>query len=855
MPPQAGVTHDIVIHLNNSQALGLIVKPGTFRVDNKPSFIPRFAVGDQRGLDFNTWRSFVQESFSGGAGQYVYGGAQGNDKFAESHLVEFGVAPTIAGDIVGKTDLSGVTQVRGREAAGALTVAPLPLQNSVGTSLANLFTTSYKVFVVPHSNYPHMFHWLTAVAYTDWPAATPIPFESIGTPPVPPGVVIPYPTVVRQASLQGRWGVVSTQLSAPVLSAIDHSNTVILGLGASGIRTYDSAIRTPFYSTEAALVQTFDGKIWRTFGSRLAYWNDADNVWSNYIDIGSQSGTIVGTCILAGKLYLGKTNSLWAWEAGRVYQVQDFSDLAHGHNFSLMVLCRGAMYFNIRDRLYRLTASNLIELIDTPQFGGYIAGGVGLDKEVYFTVRLHTGGSEVWVLDAETGGTRRWFEMLSVQAHVSDAPNDQYSPASIQNALGHLYIAPVALSGAGGTTSPIVSLYRAVPPYEQTQPGFYALGNHSWLATSFLNFGYSGIDKLFNRVVVDYNLQASGQRIEVYYLVERTAVQLQAAIAEYAAGTFTDGTQTINIWPTTDSQYGGAGWTPWERFGGVPPATDMQFNVGDKMYFGFPAPVSFFAVQYDKGGPLAAISFYEYWTGTSWALLQQVTDETIHPTGRTRLRNFPSLPDFVGIVKWLPPLDWQKTTINGVNAYFVRLRPIANHSGGPRIQKVFSRYTLQGQAWQLLGTITNGNATQAALSFPDTVVSREIALKFVLYGTPIARPEILRYEVEWQPVGPNKNLLRVSTAIVAVNALETLQPNVFENSANYIQASLFSINGAGLPYIVEMPYPPPVGHTRRMLVSIASPGIVPHQLTYAHTNVAAVGAEIENLVPIVLDEV
>lgn len=853
---KVGETHDIVIHVNNSIELGLIVKPGTYRIGNAPTFIPKFAVGDPRGTDFTRWRSFVKESWAGGAGQYVYGGVVGNDKFAESHLVDFGVSPTIAGDIVGKTDLSGVTQVRGREVSGALTVAPAPMQNTAAASLASVFTSLYKTFVVPHSNAPHLIHWLTLAAYTN--VASPSPFVDIGTPPLPPNTNIPVPSEVRQPTMTGAWVTAGT-LASPVISAISHSNVIAMSLGANGIRLYDRSVITPLYSTEAHILQSFDSKLWRTFKSKVAYWNDADGAWSVYLPVGSDSAYILNASPAFGKLYMGKEDSLWAWEAGRIYEVQNFMDLKDAHNFALMVSHRGSLYFNIRDRLYRLSSANLIELLDTPQFNGNISGGAGLDHEVYFMVRLVTGGSEGWVLDTTTGGVRRWIDFNRLRAQVSENAKDVYAPQGISSCLGHIFVAPMAITSAGGTTSPIVSLYKAIPPYAQAQPNFYGMGDESWLMDSFNNFGYPGIDKVLNQVRIDYNLQASGQKIDIYYLTTMAGAGLINAVAEYAAGTTTNGLNAINIFPVASSDYLGSGWTPWERFGVPPSSTNQVMNTNDAMYFGFPSPASFYLISTDKGGPRSDLSQYEYWNGTAWSTLKGIVDETIG-TGiapnyirfKKDLNEFGTLS--FGLIKWTEPIDWKARTFDGVSAYYIRLRATADSISGPRVLKVFSRQTLEGQAWQLLGTINDGTATQAILPFPTNTIVREIAPKYILYGTTASRPEITRSEIEWHPVGPDKNLLQAGSVVLAINNLETLQPGVVENSAAFIAASLFSMNGAGIPYIVQLPYPPPTAHTRRMLVSLAAPGVNPPVLAYDHTQPGSLGSLIETEIPIVLDE-
>ena len=56
--PRAGVTHDIVVHVNNSQSVGLVVRPVSYRVGATPHFAPQFTIGNVSAVDKSWLRSF-----------------------------------------------------------------------------------------------------------------------------------------------------------------------------------------------------------------------------------------------------------------------------------------------------------------------------------------------------------------------------------------------------------------------------------------------------------------------------------------------------------------------------------------------------------------------------------------------------------------------------------------------------------------------------------------------------------------------------------------------------------------------------------------------------------------------------
>lgn len=894
MPLKAGETHDIVIHLNNSISLGLISKPQTYRVDNAPTFIPRFAVGDPRGADFNKWRSFVQDDFSGGAGQITLTADRGNNRYAESKHVEVGlpeVTVTQAAVVESPTEYIQEFATRGQEIQAAARVAVLPMVSSAVTTLATVFSSPpYGVFLVANSNAPMLFHNITAMIFTQ-ERIVPGPIVSIGTPPVPPQNAVLADWAVNVADWAdlylptggGRaWAVAATNVipqgsnNWPVTGAVAYSNVVVLAKSVYGLTIYGSTnnlqpanfYKPPVMSTNTNRVHVFDSKLWRTWFGNLAYWNTPDNVWSSYIPIGEAQYSILNTASFAGKLYLGKEEGLWAWEAGRVYEVQSFLNEVSGVNFSVMLAHRGSLYFNILNSLYRLSSANLVEVIQLPNLDGQMVSAASIGPNLYLLIRTKAGGSTVWMLNTELGGVSQLWDFKDFAHQGTGLPN------FIGALYGQLWIAPVSLTTTGTSqTHRIATVNRLTPPLTQAEPNFYGLGEQAKLVTSQLNMGYPGLEKLFNRVVITHQTPLPTDFIDVYYMLDMSrVVPIVQVYGNYLASapvsssnltaTLTDGLASLGN-PTVD----------FAEPGGTEFRNGNELYIGarspfDRLDFVFPTEAFYSSdssMAYEVSTPTIETPYstwiIEYWTGSVWRSLSHYVDGTKAVPGSNLLQTGTPRPfNKSGYLSFTPPKNWKSTTVNGVAGYYLRWTVVSSDglfdpAASRKCSEITASSMLFSEEWTLLGTVSGNLTRYTALSFPDYTVGRTITLMFVLRGTEKSTPVLLSYEIEYQPVGPNKNLIRASAVALAINNLETLQPGVVENSAHFISTALFSMNGAGLPYTVQLPYPPPVAHTRRMLVSIASPGVAPPVLAYGHTNALGTGAVIEAEVPIILDEV
>ena len=875
--PQAGITHDLVIHWNNSKLLGLIAKPGTFRVGNAPTFIPRLAVGDPRGLDYSNWRSFVQESFDGGAGQYRWGGAYGNNRFAESSFLEIGLPTSSVGQIVGRNDEILGLEIRGREAFGSLRVDVLPQATTSFVPIGMLFTNQHPVFVLKYSNRPHLAHNVYLGQYhstkqTDFVWQAPLQSQ--------PGLLEYYqgnPTAgIPLFTAVGNWLSISHSL-APVSAAVGHSDCIVLTSRHTNLQLYGSTngiapayLYYPLYTTRADMLGNHDGRLWRSFENRLAYLQPTGttDAWSTYFQIGDKQSKVVNMVTFAGKLRLGKEDSLWAYDAGRVYEVANFGQEWDTNNFRLMVVHRGALYFNIRQRIYRLTASESVEVLDTPNFDGFVTDGTSLGDDLYIMLREPDGTGRCMVYNPERGGAREWFHTPAIALNEGGiAPG----PSGIKAATGMLWIAPVALTGEAirSSSTPIATVNKLASPAQQVKPNYYDIGRNAYMVTSMLNFGYPGVDKLFNRVLVTHNMYAATDKIDVYYLTQLGVVSLLGAFRYTGANAdgpigalLDDGTAAV-----TDGLAGPSD-----------PVWNWETVSNDTMFLGFAAPIAGInlVVRNDYGdvelaggdpGASANVGFVNgpiyYFNGIIWnANLVQNTNGTSGDITNSTTKNYGGNTVWAhhdGRLTWVAPADWKPSVVNGVTAYWLAFDNISGLANfGPRIVEINGlgpiHKTLKDQPWIYLGSV-KGNDSPAKnikeLAFPtidgQLPSGRELILKFEFIGSDVTAPELTRYEVEWQPIGPKRDLVKVGFVALGIDGLETLQPGIVEDSAQYIHATLWSLNAAGRPYTVQLPYPPPIGHTRRMQVIITDPGAAIPVLGFGHTS-------LQGEIPLVLEE-
>jgi len=117
-------------------------------------------------------------------------------------------------------------------------------------------------------------------------------------------------------------------------------------------------------------------------------------------------------------------------------------------------------------------------------------------------------------------------------------------------------------------------------------------------------------------------------------------------------------------------------------------------TAGDAIYFGGNQKFKAIQIYLTTPGVYSGITIvWEYWNGTSWATLT-VTDET---------NGFTNTMEKLLEVTFTPPADWAKTTVNGVEAYWVRA--VASFGASPSIStppKASQLWVTYDTDWRLI---------------------------------------------------------------------------------------------------------------------------------------------------------
>lgn len=516
--PEVGVTHDVVIYYDTVTPVGLLVKPYTYRVNIAPQYIPRLGDSDPRGADKARWRSFIQNDFSGGAGLAVWDGLVGPDRFAASSFVDLNVEhdralPGPANDeVIVTAALTGATP---RSTSGS------------GTGFVpKFFSEPFKgPWIFEMSNSPHMFQRTGVYVFTDH-----FEVKGFGAPEYGyDDLVAPF------VGLPGKWADIGVaDIDRKLSSATMFSNSVILA-AESAVKIFTAVNASvgsraiyqpdPIYSTNSSTVATYDDKLWRGYQNHITYLLPADDTysarWADPISVGHESDLIQGMVEFNGRLYVGKKDALYIYDAGTVYKVEDFSEEPHDSNFRMMLNHRGALYFNIVDKVYRLTSEGTLEKLLIPSRNGYITGGCADDKDIIFTVRGKDQVHETWIFDTQTGGSRKWFK-------DAEGPHNVYGIYAPTSAMGHVWFAPMTWTWGpsvqslgmahGGHSSSVTDVpVTAVKRFAKGRNSYPApeLTGQTKFITAKLTLGHPNMTKLINRLQVVARTRGAGGSLGV----------------------------------------------------------------------------------------------------------------------------------------------------------------------------------------------------------------------------------------------------------------------------------------------------------------------------------------------------
>jgi hypothetical protein len=914
----AGLTHDVVIHVNNSIKCGLIVKPFTYRMRNAPTFFPRFSVGDARGIDKSRWRSWLQSRFDGGAGQLYWGSSSPTTKYSVSSQVDFGYPVWKKGATPG-LPVSG-------ENVNVFTQEDLDYSQlaDVGTSIMPVATTvaaqdvwALSLMAKPNQALPLVFPRVQGIEISGkphvWVSSGAFIYTSIAN-----GYAWNIPSVVPVSEkLTGKWVVMHTFPYPDLfLDAVKFSGVGIIALGTArqfnstgytgAIHVYGSlsttgatpsVLYTPQYSTWAQRLVVYDDRLWRTSAGRVAYLQPAANTiaatWSDFINVGDPSEFILNTAVFNGKLYIGKPDGLWIYDAGIVYLVQNFKDQSNLTNFGMMTEHRGYLYFNIQSDLYRLSTGGTIEQIETSHKPGAIVGGAAQGKDVYYLVASGETAynTECWVFNPETGGAREWFQ------HRDIAKWNRMQPTTIMSVSGLMLLAPMQVDytyrpsySIDNNMSPFAAADRVSNVVQMRNPNFSQEG---YLITSQLDFGYPNLLKLFNRVVVDYSLASDADKIDIYYKLTHQTENVVSGVfigrdenALYTgAAAWTDITDAV----TSSAWNGGDGvWL------GLSSVDAVHLPKDGFIVFGFSSPPTSLTIASNSIGQWYPFNDFnaQHWN-VRWRTILP-----IDTTGSAATEPFTWVPpnatfvpptdaEVTGDTMILPlpaPSGWKPVNTSVVAR---RLQSVAGSWARPtthltdmyfmfgELQKYLSdpppghamnikwvaaqfgplnkRQVISNLDWTYLGSVQGQDAwkTKKAFSFPWASNSESIMLKFVFKGTQSDRAELRRYEVEWMP-SPSDLSMHDFVAL-AVDGMQ--RPDlVVENSGSFISTTLWSISQSTIPHVIELSWP--TRHTIRALVQIPDPGAIVATMPHPGTTLPDPDPDYEGAeIPIHLDEI
>jgi hypothetical protein len=390
MTLEVGKTHDVIVLVNDTQELGLTVKPHTYRLGRAPEFIPRIGGGEPGAQDFDHWRAFTQRDFHLGEGPSSFDRIQGLETIARG----YGVVAWPSG----------------------LGPALLPRATSMEGLVAMELSSDDEVRIVEMSNAPRALYKRLLLTHTG----------AVGN---------------------ELWVRSHTQLASDVKSVVMHSNVMFTAYADTGYQAYGSqpspnaaTYYAPAYSTDADLLWNYDGKLWKGDDNKIAYLTPTTG-WAAALEVGAADHKILNTAVAFGRIYFGKEDALWCYEGGRVYEVEPFHGEVSSDNFKLMHATHGALYFNVKNKLYRYTGAGNIELLMVYPYEALLGPATTAQDKLYFSVRDQSFSGSVYVYDFKSRGLWREWDLYSEAAR--NTVHDVVHVTGLEVAANKLWIAPV----------------------------------------------------------------------------------------------------------------------------------------------------------------------------------------------------------------------------------------------------------------------------------------------------------------------------------------------------------------------------------------------------------------------------
>jgi len=234
------------------------------------------------------------------------------------------------------------------------------------------------------------------------------------------------------------------------------------------------------------------------------------------IEVGPGQIPIVNMISYNNNLYVAREDGLWVVSNDKLaYQVQDFSRERHSINFQTMCVWRGALYFNVRNRLYRYTGSTLQDVtppryVETFPYRAYgnFRCLTPRGKFLYVIAEDNEASAHDNLLAYDGVG---WHRICSLADSPYQVNTMNYSSVD-HDALWFNY--------TRATNSPVTAEIRLQALNDLPYDYYETSGDH-YLYTSKFDGGLQEIDKCFKSVTLRTNYLAAGTRtISVEYSLD-----------------------------------------------------------------------------------------------------------------------------------------------------------------------------------------------------------------------------------------------------------------------------------------------------------------------------------------------
>lgn len=712
--PLAGVTHDIVAHINNSQSVGLVVRPVSYRVGAVPHFAPQFTIGNVSAVDKSWLRSFRME-FKRGSGLRKSDNPNAVDRFYAGSMIVL--------DRDGQA-MPGILPVQ----SSSLNNAPMELTSRRSVVMFTM-SQATRMLVENIGLFTHTvgnsqgLAWVVSHTVQDGVDATLRPTAAV-------------------------------MHSGVAFIAFSNSNIGAYGLtgGGQGSRMYHPVFTNSetlaWGYTQAHRLYNYDKRLWKTNSNRIAYWDAPQFKWSDWVDVGDATYDISATETFIGRKFFGKPDGLWVFDAGRVYQIESYAADADVGNFALLIAYRGGLYFNVGKRLLRYTAGGAIEELPWP--GEKIYGGaVGMGLLLISGSSKYDAGHVITGFNPDTGAFSEIFSSLN----TSWGPLNWTHEISILQPGAEvdpvLWVGPVTLSAAasGVTRSPIARFFTEDQAWSPTQRNPFPI-NAGVILTPHVNMGIPGQTKQVSRVKVYYSMK-SGNSIEVLYRADfipdivRRTMWSGTAEQNYNGEPFTitgSGAAIVASDGTFDMVYVGArtsltdGWIPTVQYETAP---GVWANVPTLYTNLYQLPLRFTIPE--RRSPPNMVGYIKFAIPSTWVKTNSYAADSYH----IRLVSPTVLPvgDYVYLVGASPMLSAQ----------------FPGH------------YTS-------LGTVTDATTEMKELSVDPAVAAESLSFMIKLTGDPTNRPVLKALEVEYTV--PETDKLQVAAVVLGIQPIQILDRSV-----------------------------------------------------------------------------